>query len=83
MARYGKQRRARKKHREREHLQWMQEQAEDALDQKGGEFIVLTWPGPTRSKPMNYKAAEELWRNTEKAMIFRDSDFYCKESNNG
>ena len=78
MARYGKQKRAKRKRREREHLQWMQEQAEDALDPKGGEFIVLTWPGPNRSKPMNYKAAEELWRSTEKAMIFRDSDFYCK-----
>ena len=55
MARFGKQRRAKRKRREREHEQWVKEQADDALDPKGGEFIVLTWPGPEKSKPMKNK----------------------------
>ena len=80
MARYGKQRRAKRKRREREHQLWMEEQAEDSLDPRGGEFVVLTWPGPERSKPMNYKAAMDLWSKTEKAMVFKDSDFRCKSN---
>lgn len=81
MARYGKQRRAKRKRREREHEQWVKEQADDALDPKGGEFIVLTWPGPNRSQPMNYYKAMELWKNTEKAMVFKRSDFNFKPKN--
>ena len=75
MARYGKQRRAKRKRQEREHQQWVQEQSDQYVDPKSGEFIVLCWPGPTRSKPMNYKAAMDLWSKTEKAMVFSTLDF--------
>lgn len=81
MAQFGKQRRAKRKRREREHLEWMQERSEEALDPRSGNFVVLTWPGPQKSKPMNFREAEALWKATEKAMIFRDSDFYCKGVN--
>ena len=81
MARYGRQRRAKRKRREREHEQWFKEQSEDTLDPRGGEFVVLVWPGPTKSEPMNYYKAMALWKESEKAMVFRKNDFFCKQSN--
>ena len=81
MARYGKQRRAKRKRREREHEQWVKEQSEDFCDPKGGEFVVLVWPGPEKSQPMNYYKAMTLWKNSEKAMVFRASDFNWKPKN--
>jgi len=81
MASYGKQRRAKRKRREREHEQWFKEQSEDALDPRGGEFVVLVWPGPVKSKPVNYYEAMRMWNQAEKAMVFRKNDFFCRQSN--
>ena len=83
MARYGKQRRAKRKRQEREHQLWAQDQTQEGSDKRSGEFIVLLWPNMEKSKPMNWSQAEELWRNhTDRAMIFAKDDFTMKQRRN-
>jgi hypothetical protein len=78
MARYGKQRRARRKRQEREHQRWANEESGQVENPRGGEFVVLLWPDMTKTKPVNWKSAEEIWRNHHsRAMIFKKEDFNC------
>ena len=75
MARHGKAKRAARKRREREHEQWFKEQSEQVTDPKGGQFYVLLWPNMEKVKGLNWKQAEEIWRNhTDRAMIFAMQD---------
>ena len=75
MARYGKQRRAKRKRQEREHEQWAKERSEDYIDPKAGQFYVLLWPNMEKVKGLNWKQAEEIWANhTDRAMIFSMND---------
>lgn len=75
MARHGKQRRAARKRREREHEQWYKEQSDQVIDPKAGQFYVLLWPKMEKVKGLNWKQAEEIWRNhDDRAMIFAMQD---------
>ena len=75
MARYGKQRRAKRKRQEREHEQWLKDQSDQVIDPKSGQFYVLLWPDMKKVKGLNWKQAEEIWSNhTDRAMIFAMQD---------
>lgn len=75
MARYGKQRRAKRKRREREHEQWIKDQGDQVQDPKGGQFYVLMWPDMEKIRGLNWKQAEKIWRDApDRAMIFAMQD---------
>lgn len=68
--------RDKRKRRERQHAQWMEETSEQRIDPRAGEFIVLLWPDMIKTKPMSWTEAEKIWRNhTDRAMIFSKNDF--------
>lgn len=83
MARYGKQRRAKRKRREREHEQWLKEQDGEAPDPKSGQFYVLLWPDMKMVKNLNWYEAHKIWKEaTDRAMIFSMQDLVgCSRPN--
>lgn len=75
MARFGKQRRAKRKRREREHEQWLKDQGDQVQDPKAGQFYVLLWPDMEKIRGLNWKQAEKIWRDApDRAMIFAMQD---------